>query len=270
MKIIDFHVHAFPDRIADRAVAGVEKNSSLRHAANGRLSGVRESMAEAEVCASVIMPVLTNPEKFEGANSFAAEINAERENILSFGAIHPLCTNIEDKLFYLKKAGFKGIKLHPDYQNIDIDSPEYMELIRAASDMGFVIMLHAGFDEAYAESTKAHPAKIRRMIDEVSPERLIVAHLGGYGYWDQSEAYLKDCDVYFDTAYCHTSGERFEPLIKSYGAERILFGSDSPWVNPKRLIDLIDSFELTAEEKDMIFYKNALSLLGTSIFASDD
>lgn len=268
MDIIDFHVHLFPDKIAKRAVENVERSGGLLHFSDGKMSGLTHTMADSGITASVILPVLSNPLSFDSAVEFARRINDEKGDIISFAPIHPLCEDLEDKLKRLRDMGFLGIKLHPDYQRMDIDCPEYMRLIKLASDMGFITLLHAGLDEAYSKSLSAHPEKIRHMIDEVRPKNLIVAHLGGYAYWEISEKYLGDCDVWFDTAYCHTAGERFEKLVKSLGPERIIFGSDSPWVNPKLIIDMINRFDITARQKEAIFCKNALKILGTNPFAS--
>jgi hypothetical protein len=46
------------------------------------------------------------------------------------------------------------------------------------------------------------------------------------------------------------------------GADRVLFGSDCPWDEPANEIAMIERLELTEEEREMIFYRNAEKLLG--------
>ena len=45
-------------------------------------------------------------------------------------------------------------------------------------------------------------------------------------------------------------------------AAEVLFGSDYPAISLRKEADKIEALQLTEEEKDMIFYKNAERLLG--------
>jgi len=59
--------------------------------------------------------------------------------------------------------------------------------------------------------------------------------------------------------------DALELLIKKFGIERIMLGSDYPFIlgehNPGTLIE---ESNLTKEQKDQILYKNALEFLGVS------
>ena len=50
-------------------------------------------------------------------------------------------------------------------------------------------------------------------------------------------------------------------IIKKHGAEKIVFGSDSPWMTPGNISDALNCLELTKEEFDKITYKNACEIL---------
>ena len=87
--------------------------------------------------------------------------------------------------------------------------------------------------------------------------------------WDGVERLLagKSGGIYFDVGF--TAGEIGEKqllrIIKKHGADRILLGSDCPWDDPENEINMIRRLPLSEEEKDMIFYKNALRLLKLEI-----
>ena len=51
-------------------------------------------------------------------------------------------------------------------------------------------------------------------------------------------------------------------LIAEHGADKILFGSDSPWNSPKAILGPIDLFELSDSEKEAVLGGNAQRLLG--------
>mgnify|MGYP002870241773 CR=1 FL=1 len=55
--------------------------------------------------------------------------------------------------------------------------------------------------------------------------------------------------------------EEFVRMIHAFGAERVLFGTDSPWASQKETLREIEALPLTASEKDLILYTNSEHLL---------
>ena len=53
----------------------------------------------------------------------------------------------------------------------------------------------------------------------------------------------------------------FVAAVRTIGADRVLFGTDSPWRGQKDSIRGIQELPLTQEEKELIFHKNAERLL---------
>ena len=70
-------------------------------------------------------------------------------------------------------------------------------------------------------------------------------------------------DVYFDTAFCYSSMPRYyaEKIIQKHGADKILFGTDSPWRTADIEMQFVDNIRLSENEKELILYKNAKKLL---------
>jgi len=92
----------------------------------------------------------------------------------------------------------------------------------------------------------------------------VLAHLGGHAMWDDVERLLVGRDVYFDTAMgfeCFPT-EQFLRIVRNHGADKILFGSDSPWSNASREIEILRSLPLDKKEKEQILSLNAKRLLG--------
>ena len=50
----------------------------------------------------------------------------------------------KEELLRLKQAGIPGIKLHPAYQNVDLDDIRMMRIIDEASSQGLITLVHAG------------------------------------------------------------------------------------------------------------------------------
>ena len=213
---------------------------------------------------SVILPVVTRPEQFQTVNNCAAQINEEyKGRLLSFGGIHPGSQNYKQELHYIKSLGLKGIKLHPDYQGTMFDVKSYRNIIDYASELGFVIVTHAGVDIGMPTPVHCPPEKALSVIEEVRPPRLVLAHMGGWQQWVRVEELLAGTDVYFDCAFCadYLSAEQFERIVRKHGADRILFATDSPWEDPRQTIHWIESTSLTEEEKAKLYAGNAHTLL---------
>ena len=70
-------------------------------------------------------------------------------------------------------------------------------------------------------------------------------------------------DVYFDTGVVldQMPQEQFIRIVRTHGADKILFGTDSPWAGQEEFVKLLSAMPLTQEEKEQIFSENACRLL---------
>lgn len=262
--IIDFHTHTFPEKIAARTIQLLENRCGQKAYSNGTLKGLLNQMEEGNIDISVIQPVVTKPEQFKTINETAVYVNEHYgEKIISFGGIHPESANYKKELLEIKSMGLKGIKLHPDYQGTFIDDMKYLHIIDYASELGLITLVHAGVDVGIPEPVHCSPKAARVMLDQVRPEKLVLAHLGGCDLWDEVEHELVGRNVYLDTAviYGRIQENQFLKIVKEHGIDKILFATDSPWCEQKSSVEWMKNQPLKDEELSMIFSENALKLL---------
>ena len=265
--IIDFHTHIFPDKIARKTIDLLSEKGGIPPFSDGSVDGLLCAMDKANVDLSVTLPVLTNPNSFESVNRFAAQVNerfAEKSRrLLSFGAIHPACEEIDGKMRWLKEHGFLGVKLHPDYQDTFINDDGYVRILQCAKEYDLIVVTHAGVDAAYPDTVHCPPALVRELIRKVPHGKFVLAHCGGYRMYDQVLDLLCGEDVYFDTAYVlrFIGEETFKKLLSRHGEDRILFGTDSPWSDIKRDVEILRSFSLSKNTEEKLFSLNAKKLL---------
>lgn len=262
--IIDFHTHIFPDKIAARSIEALSQVSGIKAATDGTLNGLLASMDRSGVDLSVIMPVVTKPSQFESVNTFAAKVNEQYAGrLLSFGGIHPDSEDYKAELNRIKELGLPGIKLHPDYQGVMIDDVRYMKIIEYANELDLVILVHAGIDIGLPEPVHCPPDKARKVLDTIKPQKLILAHMGGWKQWDEVYEYLAGEQVYLDTAFSfdYMEQEMFMKLWEKHDKDKILFATDSPWSDARRDMDVVNTLPLTVQEKEAIFSGNAKKLL---------
>lgn len=259
--MIDFHTHMFPEKIAEKTLDFLSGRCKTTPFTDGTSAGLAQSTREAGLELSIALPVVTKPDQFEGINHFAEQYR--EGEILSFGGIHPANTDYKEKLSELKKRGFKGIKLHPDYQDTFFHDIRYKRILSYASELGLIVSVHAGFDPGYPDCVHCTPAMAAEVIDEVQPEKLVLAHMGGFLRWEEVEQELVGKNVWFDTAvvFGKISDEQFIRICRNHGTDRILFATDSPWSGQKESVEYLKQMDLTEDEKMQIFSENARNLL---------
>jgi len=263
--VIDFHTHIFPDKIAAKTIENLENVGGIKAATDGTLSGLLSSMERCGVDMSVILPVTTKPTQFESIQGFAKSVNEQYPGkLISFGGIHPDCDDYKKELDTIKELGFKGIKIHPDYQGVMIDDLRFMRIIEYASELGLIILTHAGVDIGLPEPVHCPPKKMRKVLDEIKPEKMVLAHMGGWSQWDEVYEYLAGENVWLDTAfvYDYITKEQFFRILEKHGSDKILFATDSPWSDMARGIQWIKELNLSPMVEEDILSGNAKHLLG--------
>lgn len=269
--IIDFHTHAFPDALAERAMVGLVK--SVHDAAmgfpevmysDGTAAGLVRSMERSGVDMSVLLPVATKPSQPHGINEWAKELSEREPGIIPFGAFFPDDT-FEEQLETLAAKGYKGIKLHGDFQNFYADDSRMTEIYRRCGEYGLICVHHAGLDCVSPRDIHVTPERMARVLDRVTGVKFVLAHMGGNCMEDRAAELLAGAEgLWVDTAYAagRFSPEKMTELISRFGSDKVLFASDSPWNDPAEDIKLIRETYLSDEEKERIFHKNAERLLG--------
>lgn len=278
--IIDFHTHVFPDEVASDAISKMEEEAAAngKYPVKAKLAGTAKALEdkarENGIDWSIVLPVATSPRQAESINLFAARAN---ENSVStglfyLGAIHPDNENYKEILRGLKARGIKGIKLHPDYQGAFVDDMRYLRIMDFAADLDLVIVVHAGTDIGKPQEVRSTVDRLCTVDDVLAYPKLVLAHMGGYDQWEEVEQKLLGRNIYLDTAMCfeeeipHMSAEQFQRFVNKHGFKRILFGTDSPWADQGRSVEMIKSAGLLKEQQAAILGGNALQLLGLDAY----
>lgn len=279
--IIDIHTHTFPEAIVDRALKSLAASSAMQYTNAGTNAGLKASMDEAGIDYSVILPVVTKPSQSRNINETACKLNETEDRLVSFAGIHPDNEDYKEILDEASKMGLQGVKLHPVFQNADIDDIRYKRIISYASELDMAVIVHGGYDVSFPDKYEVLPSKTLNMIKDVRPHKLILAHMGAWSAWEEFYEYLeviREHKVYLDTAFSidepnysdatkkkfsndRLSMELFIKMVRTLGANYICFGTDSPWCEQKKAIDTIRRSGLTDEEIQMILGENANRLV---------
>ncbi len=258
MEIIDFHAHIYPEKIAAAAVENVGKFYNVTMASNGLANTLIDIGADAGINKFVVHSVATVPKHVPVINKFIQNEVNQYDEFYGFGTIHPDMEDPESVIQSILNAGLKGIKIHPETQGFNVDDPKLYaicDLFRGK----LPLLIHCG-DYRYDNS---HPYRLVHLLHNFPDLTVIAAHFGGWSIPDMALEYLKNEQCYMDcSSSMFTLGSRrMKELIRIYGAERILFGSDYPMWNPKFELNRFMGLGLTDRENQLILQDNARHIL---------
>ena len=130
------------------------------------------------------------------------------------------------------------------------------------------ILFHAGLDRGLPPPVRALPERLIKVHETFQDLIIIAAHMGGEDNYEATEDYVLGKPIYLDTSFVlrKMPVNTLERFIKGHSADRIIYGSDSPWNDQKGDLEYLSSLSfLGFEEKRSILYENAAGLLGLDL-----
>lgn len=261
-KVVDFHTHAFPDDLADRAIRALEAEApGMKAFHDGRVSSLLSSMDRAGIDTSVVCSIATKAAQFEPILDWSKKIRSGR--IVPFPSFHPSDRAYRERIRHIRGEGFKGVKLHPYYQDFYLDEERMFGVYEAIAREGLVMVMHTGYDMAFERIRRADPARVLAVHEKFPELKMVATHLGAWQQWDEARELLIGRDVYMELSFSiEYLSERARELILSHPEGYVLFGTDSPWTGQKETLDKVLGLGLDQETEDALLGGNAVRLLG--------
>lgn len=259
--IVDVHTHAFPDHLAARAMAQLQaETDEVIAVLDGTVSDLLRSMDRTGIDRSVVASIATKPSQFDSILRWSDSIRSDR--IEPFPSLCPQAPEAEEQMRRVHAEGFRGVKLHPYYQRFVLDDPRLDPVYEAAAEGGLILLLHCGFDMAFPRERVADPERVARVMNRFPQLNMIAAHLGGWMDWDQVEVHLLGRPIYFDISCCFDFMDALQArrILERHPPERLLFGSDSPWVDQFQTLETLRSFDLDPVVESALLGANAVRL----------
>ncbi len=267
---IDCHVHVFADTIVERAMATLRAELPPGFKCDdGRMSTLVQHLERHQFDHAIVASIATKPPQFKVIREWSTAIRngqlgeAAARKLIPFLSVHPTDPQRFDHLEGAAREGFKGVKLHPYYQNFRLDDPAVIEMLRCARDNGLVVLLHSGYDIAFPRDRICDPAKIVRLAEKLPDLKLIAAHFGGWEDWEQVEKLLIGQPVAIDTSMARgfLQPEKIHEFLLQHPPDRLLYGSDWPWNSQQEDLDMLRSFNLAAPLSRAVMGENAARIL---------
>jgi hypothetical protein len=298
--LIDSHIHIYPSReIGDGLKSSYqildygEKADVIFSKRSGVLRDATDAMNEAHIGAAAVLNIFEVPgaprppsgrwwpatpphahlsEDLASSNERICALAEEDRRLLPFVSVHPGVMSTAETVAHLEslfsERGARGVKLHPTTQRIDPADPAMSGVYELCVERGVPVIAHSGTDkqgEGLADLEAFAP-----VLERFPLLKLVLAHLGG-GVWQYAQAFAERYPhAFFDLCEIieWTDSERgptrdeLGRLIHEIGATRVLMGSDFPWYDLDRTVDLVlDLPHLADEERIAIVGQNAARLL---------
>ena len=260
IKVIDAHCHIYPEKIAERAVRGTDNFYKCQSFCKGTVSDLLIEGEKAGIDHFIVQSVATTPHQVKSINEFIAKSVEEYKGLLTgLGTLHPDSEDQRGDVEHLVSLGLQGVKLHPDIQQFAIDDERCLKIYDLCQEKGLPILMHTG-DNRYDYS---NPNRLLPVLRKYKDLTVIGAHFGGWSMWD------KACDVYkgIENFYVDCSSslyaispETAKKVVRTYGAERVLFATDYPMWEPKEELERFMAIGLSDEENEIILSKNVQKL----------
>lgn len=260
-EIIDVHSHIYPDKIAEKATHKISEFYGIAMKnSHGTVANLLKNGKEAGISLYIVHSCATKIDQVHAINQFVLSEMNKHSELIGFITLHPDMSEdaIESEISWSIDNGFKGIKLHPDFQKFYIDEDKAKKIYDKAKNK-LPILFHTG-DKRFEYSKPLRLAKIAKEYPELT---VIGAHFGGYSCWEQIACYKDLGNVYLDTSSSleFLSKQDAKNIIDFFGAQWFLFGVDFPMWNHKQELNRFLALDLTETQRRLILSENIKKLL---------
>nr|WP_297708855.1 amidohydrolase family protein [uncultured Butyrivibrio sp.] len=197
------------------------------------------------------------------------------KRLLTFGSIHPMDENIPEQIDSYMKLDIKGWKLNPHIWGVPIDCKETVALLKELAKTGLPIISCSGIGLP-EETLRSHvPSKqtkkevmtqkidrFRAVLDQIPEARFVMAHSGCFDFEGIIPIMKEFPNTYTDISIQPAANIR--RLIAEIGSDRIMFGTDYPFVS--QAFSILSVLRATSDEEQRrkIFSGNAKTILSIS------
>lgn len=154
----------------------------------------------------------------------------------------------------LARDGFRGLKIHPRSDRTYIDDFEKMDpLVEIAQGHDWPILIHTGDDPP------CRPYMLFDLLKRHPQATFIMGHCGQRAYQEGLWVAGHCPNVYMETSTI-AHPQIIQLIIETVGPERVLFGTDVPFGDPRVELFKYEILELHPRIRDMVMAENAVRL----------
>ena len=249
VEIIDLHAHLGHERVMH-----VPANNSDSMVKTMDLCGINKT---------VISPTVgINVDIVLGNNLMLEAIRVHRGRM--YGACfvnghYPELSLDELQRCFAEDKDVKMIKIHPYSTSCNMKDKRMKKIYEYASERNLVVLVHTWLDgdqygnlDIFADVAKDYP-----------DINWIMGHSGGpYGSYHAVKIAQEIENIILDTTVSMGPARQIEYFVSEIGSERIIFGTDNPFLDPRPQIGRVGLADISHQDRVNIFSANARRLIG--------
>ncbi len=200
-----------------------------------------------------------HPDGRTGNNETADFVARNPSRFIGFAYVSPLLPDlmVPELERAIDQLGFLAIKLYPPYTPYLLCESIWDPIYAFANERELAVILHTGPEKT------AEPCHLLEVAPRFPKVKFVAGHAGNCEpYRSQAIKAAQEWDnVYLETCSTFRTPGVVEELVDGVGAERVLFGSDTPLMDPRPQMGKIITAAIDDEAKRLILGENAKRLL---------
>jgi uncharacterized protein len=243
IKTIDFHGH-----VGKWERYGMDDNPAL----------LLRAMDAAGIDVACVFNIFY-PDGTTGNDLTARFVAQHPDRFVGFAYVSPLMPErmVPELTRAIEKLNFAAIKLYPPYTPWRLNESPWDPIYEFADAHGLAIIFHTGSEWQ----------NLPKFINDVAPRfpnaNFVLGHAGNTPV-ERAQAIAAiqaHANVYVETCSTFRTPGVIEQLVNEGGADRVLFGSDMPLMDPRSQLGKIITADIDDEAKKQILGLNAQRLL---------
>lgn len=201
-----------------------------------------------------------HPDGTTGNDLTAQFVARHPERFAGFAYVSPLMPErmMPELIRAIDELKFVAIKLYPPYTPWALNEPQWNPIYEFANERGLAIIFHTG----------PEPQSFPKFVGDIAPHyphaNFVIGHSGNTPV-ERAQAIAAaqaNPNVYLETCSTFRTPGVIEQLVNEAGADRVIYGSDMPLMDPRPQIGKIITAEITDDAKRQVLGLNARRLLG--------
>ena len=275
---IDFHTHAEIGRTGEDGLLPEWREAAQKYFGEGATPTVEDVAAYYRERNMLAVVFTVDAETVTGRaavrNEEILEVAAANPDVLvPFASVDPHRANaLEEVRRLIRDTAVRGFKFHPNVQAFFPNDRAFYPLYAAIEEAGLPALFHTGHSGIGTGLPGGGGIRLKYSnpmhVDDVAvdfPELKIVLAHPSFPWQDEAiSVALHKPQVYIDLS--GWSPKYFPPQLVHHAntllRERMLFGTDYPFITPERWLADFDALEIRPEVRPLILKENAVRLLG--------
>jgi predicted TIM-barrel fold metal-dependent hydrolase len=277
---IDFHTHVEMSKAGGDSLPDELREAAVRHFRGESARPTAEELATYYRARKMMAVIFTvDSEAFTGQtrvpNEEIAEVaRANPDVLIPFASIDPHKgkRGVDEARRLIAEQGVRGFKFHPNVQGFFPNDRMAYPLYEVIEEAGLPALFHTGQSGVGTGLPGGGGIRLKysnpMCVDDVAVDfpqlKIVLAH-PSFPWQDEALAIaVHKPQVYIDLS--GWSPKYFPPQLVQHAnsllKERVLFGTDYPFITPDRWLADFDKLEIKPEVRPLILKENARRLLG--------